>query len=153
MGQQVSGQDLLLLRDWSWGQSSHTHTHTLRPLHFSSRFHLLVSMMTLSCLLLASMCVCMCKGQYRIPFLHHAGRCPLINRRICSPSSERARAERQPVVLGGSARSFITQRYFELSNYTQAEYFTEINLLPALRTGFFFFILLPAFFLQHISHR
>lgn len=38
------------------------------------------------------------------------------------------------VVLRGSTSSFITRLHFEFSNYTQAEYFTEINLLPALRT-------------------
>lgn len=51
-------------------------------------------------------------------------------------------------VLSGSASSFITQLHFEFSNYTQAEYFTEINLLPALRTGLFYLALS-----RHISPR
>lgn len=55
-----------------------------------------------------------------------------------------------PVVLGRSARSFISRLHFELSNYTRAERFTEINLPPALRTLplfllFLFLISLPAF--------
>lgn len=51
-------------------------------------------------------------------------------------------------VLSGSASSFITQFHFEFSNYTQAQYFTEINLLPALRTGLFYLALS-----RHISLR
>lgn len=49
-------------------------------------------------------------------------------------------------VLGGSCSSFITQLHFEFSNYTQAEYFTEINLPAALRTGLFFISLLHCIF-------
>ena len=62
MGMRVSCQDLLLLRDWSWGKAV---THTL--LHSSGLVTLLVRMMALSCLLFwaqvtvrVRVCVCAC---------------------------------------------------------------------------------------------
>lgn len=53
MGLRVSCQDLLLLRDWSWGQAV---THAL--LHSPGLLTLLVRMMALSCSLSTSSSDC-----------------------------------------------------------------------------------------------